>query len=122
LTHGPEPQVTGLGWPNYWKSGWNRFDFLLVASSIADMLVSLVAGAEVRALKIQKVMRLMRLARVVKLLRGMKVRGWGRGALAVNKPAVIGCRLHVRSRALVAIANWLRLPQNHRASARCLAP
>jgi len=67
------PQITGLGWINYWKSGWNRFDLLLVASSLADMLVSLVGAAEVGALKIQKVMRLLRLARVIKLVRGAKV-------------------------------------------------
>ena len=66
--------MVGLGWANYWKVGWNRFDLLLVASSLADMLVSLIGGADVRALKIQKVMRLLRLARVVKLVRGMTVR------------------------------------------------
>ena len=65
--------MVGLGWANYWKVGWNRFDLLLVACSVADMLVSLIGGAELGALKIQKVMRLMRLARVVKLMRGMKV-------------------------------------------------
>lgn len=65
-------KVVGLGPAGYWRSGWNRFDLLLVLSSVADMLVSLVGGAQVGALKIQKVMRLMRLARVVKLVRGAK--------------------------------------------------
>jgi hypothetical protein len=74
----PRHQITGLGWVNYWKIGWNRFDLLLVASSLADLLVSLIGGAEVSALKIQKVMRLLRLARVVKLVRGAKVGAAGR--------------------------------------------
>jgi hypothetical protein len=52
----PTPcQVVGLGWPNYWKSGWNRFDLALVLSSLADMVVTLAGNAELNALKIQKV-------------------------------------------------------------------
>jgi hypothetical protein len=45
----------GLGWANYWKSGWNRFDLALVLSSLADMVVTLAGSAELNALKIQKV-------------------------------------------------------------------
>ncbi|KAI8464917.1 MAG: Ion transport protein-domain-containing protein [Monoraphidium minutum] len=80
-------KVVGLGWANYWKVGWNRFDLLLVASSLADMLVSLIGGANVSALKIQKVMRLLRLARVVKLVRGMKGVRSLFGTLIVSMPA-----------------------------------
>ena len=76
-------KLTGLGWEKYWKSGWNRFDLLLVASGVADMLVALIGGAQVGALKIQKVMRLMRLARVVKLVRGAKVRRGQGGSRSV---------------------------------------
>lgn len=66
---------------NYWKSGWNRFDLVLVLSGAADMMVSIIGSSHVGALKIQKVMRLMRLARVIKLVRSAKVGGESMGAV-----------------------------------------
>ena len=107
-------QVIGLGWTNYWKMGWNRFDLLLVASSLADMLVSLIGGADVGALKIQKVMRLLRLARVVKLVRSMKVRG---GQALVEHQCHVGLGQGVSTAAAVDGTHRQRLklptPQQH---------
>lgn len=67
-------KIAGLGWRNYWKNPWNKFDALLLVTGLLDMFVSLFMGDGVaNFLKVQKVMRLLRLARVVKLMRGMKV-------------------------------------------------
>jgi hypothetical protein len=37
-------QLGGLGWEGYWKNSWNKFDLLLLVSSIVDMIVALVMG------------------------------------------------------------------------------
>lgn len=37
-------QVVGLGWTNYWKNNWNKFDFVLVLSSVVDMAIALAMG------------------------------------------------------------------------------
>lgn len=37
-------QLGGLGWEGYWKNSWNKFDLLLLVSSLADMIVALVMG------------------------------------------------------------------------------
>eukprot|EP00878_Enallax_costatus_P046677 GHUV01056932.1.p1 GENE.GHUV01056932.1~~GHUV01056932.1.p1 ORF type:complete len:116 (+),score=31.55 GHUV01056932.1:415-762(+) len=37
-------KVGGLGWTNYWKNNWNKFDFVLVLSSVVDMAIALALG------------------------------------------------------------------------------
>jgi hypothetical protein len=131
-------QVFGLGWANYWKVGWNRFDLLLVLCSVADMLVTLIGNANISGLKIQKVMRLLRLARVVKLMRGMKVRAcWclkglhvcccaTPGIASFSTPDMPSTRLILPAVCAASegtplnIAVWLPCLA-HRACARCLA-
>lgn len=39
-------QLGGLGWEGYWKNGWNKFDFLLLITSIVDMMVALIMGEQ----------------------------------------------------------------------------
>eukprot|EP00882_Tetradesmus_deserticola_P020321 GHRQ01021939.1.p2 GENE.GHRQ01021939.1~~GHRQ01021939.1.p2 ORF type:complete len:274 (+),score=131.28 GHRQ01021939.1:201-1022(+) len=66
-------KLGGLGWEGYWKNNWNKFDLVLLISSLVDMIVALAMGSHANFLKVQKIMRLLRLARVVKLMRSMKV-------------------------------------------------
>ena len=41
-------KVTGLGWHNYWRSGWNKFDFFLILMAIIDIIFTQTAqGAQV---------------------------------------------------------------------------
>lgn len=37
-------KVTGLGWHNYWRNGWNKFDFFLIVMAIVDIIVTQAAG------------------------------------------------------------------------------
>lgn len=37
-------QALGLGWQNYWKNMWNKFDFLLLITGLVDMFVTLLVG------------------------------------------------------------------------------
>eukprot|EP00775_Hariotina_reticulata_P006841 gene6841-7059_t len=80
-------KLGGLGWANYWKVSWNKFDFLLLLSSVVDMAVALGMGSHASFLQVQKIMRLLRLARVVKLMRSMKGLRSLFGTLIVSLPA-----------------------------------
>jgi hypothetical protein len=42
-------QLGGLGWEGYWKNSWNKFDLLLLISSVVDMIVALAMGGKVAA-------------------------------------------------------------------------
>ena len=37
-------KITGLGWRNYWRSGWNKFDFFLIAMAIVDIGFTAIAS------------------------------------------------------------------------------
>jgi hypothetical protein len=37
-------KVVGLGWRNYWKNPWNKFDLLLLITGLTDMFVTLFMG------------------------------------------------------------------------------
>jgi hypothetical protein len=37
-------QVVGLGWRNYWKNMWNKFDCILLVTGLVDMAVTLAVG------------------------------------------------------------------------------
>lgn len=41
-------QVVGLGWPNYWKVMWNKFDCILLVTGIVDMALTLSIGKQCR--------------------------------------------------------------------------
>lgn len=55
--------------------------------SVLDVILTLILGGSVKALKVQKIMRLMRLARVVKLIRGLKGVRSLFGTLIISLPA-----------------------------------
>lgn len=37
-------KVTGLTWHNYWRSGWNKFDFFLIVMAIVDIIFTQLAS------------------------------------------------------------------------------
>lgn len=56
------------GWRHYWASGWNRFDFVVVAASLPCLLGPLTgtrAFSAILLLRLGRVFRLMRLLRFV---------------------------------------------------------
>ncbi|CAD7702748.1 unnamed protein product [Ostreobium quekettii] len=66
-------KIVGFGWKSYIKSGWNKFDFLLVVTSAMDIAfayLSMGFASTLRLLRIQKVLRLMRISRMFKLMKG----------------------------------------------------
>lgn len=42
-------QVIGLGWPNYWKVMWNKFDCCLLVTGVVDMALTLAIGEQPHA-------------------------------------------------------------------------
>ncbi|KAL6748527.1 Ion transport protein-domain-containing protein [Haematococcus lacustris] len=59
-------KITALGWRLYWKNNWHRFDLLLLALGLLDLVVpalQLNYLRVLRVLRLQGVIRLMRAAR-----------------------------------------------------------
>ncbi len=72
--------LAGQGWGPYWKSPWNKFDFLLVCTSLFDIICSYALSASLaKVLGVQKLLRLLRISRMFKLVRGIAVGGWNGG-------------------------------------------
>ncbi|NJL76502.1 MAG: ion transporter [Saprospiraceae bacterium] len=59
-------KIKELGWEVYWKSGWNRFDFLVVLFSLPSLLVNYLPIPDT---SIFLLLRLIRLVRLVRLIR-----------------------------------------------------
>ena len=38
-------QVTGFGFAQYWRDNWNKFDFVVVATSIGGLIFEVMSGA-----------------------------------------------------------------------------
>ncbi|TNV88166.1 hypothetical protein FGO68_gene13672 [Halteria grandinella] len=56
--------------PRYFQNPWNKFDFLIVAVSIAEIIVSSVIQTNLRALKaVPQIIRLLRVVRIARILR-----------------------------------------------------
>jgi len=65
-------KVVGLGAAQYWSSGWNRFDFSVVAINVATFVLS-VAGADLGVdFTLLRVVRVVRLFRLVKTSRRLR--------------------------------------------------
>lgn len=60
-------KLLGLGVRHYFRSGWNRFDFLIVVATDSGILVRLITGTDVGTLA--SVIRMFRLGRIVRLVR-----------------------------------------------------
>jgi Ion transport protein len=68
-------KVTGLGWKEYWASGWNKLDFFLVTLSVVDIAFAYLESSVLRIVKVlkaQKLLRLLRMTRMAKALKTMK--------------------------------------------------
>ena len=68
-------KLLGYGFIPYFHSGWNRFDFFVVISSIVDIAVSNVDGFNASFLKsfqIIRVLRVLRITRVLRLIKSLK--------------------------------------------------
>merc|ERR1711998_785757 len=60
-------KVIGLGWPQYWRNHWNKFDFLIVIISWFE------AGGDVGVdFTLFRVFRVARIAKLVKANQGLK--------------------------------------------------
>ena len=59
----------------YWRNAWNKFDFLLVCTSLFDMICAYALSPSVaKAFGVNKILRLLRISRMFKLVKGIKVR------------------------------------------------
>ena len=45
-------KMTGLGFTGYWFSGWNRFDFFVVLTSILDLMMDLMGASFMTFLRV----------------------------------------------------------------------
>mmetsp|Transcript_45960 Transcript_45960/g.53019 ORF Transcript_45960/g.53019 Transcript_45960/m.53019 type:complete len:566 (+) Transcript_45960:1-1698(+) len=72
-------KVYALGPRNYWRSGWNRFDFFVVMASGFDIFMTYFGGSSQSALRVGpqlarviRVLRISRLFRLVKSFEGLQ--------------------------------------------------
>lgn len=68
-------KIAGLGWKEYWGSGWNKLDFSLVVLSVVDVAFSYLESSVLRIIKVlkaQKLLRLLRMTRMAKALKTMR--------------------------------------------------
>lgn len=61
-------KVGGLGWQQYYASGWNRFDLVVVLLSVLEQVVRLTLGSAVDV----SALRALRAVRVLRLVSGSK--------------------------------------------------
>ena len=45
-------KMLGLGFTGYWFSGWNRFDFFVVLTSIVDLLMDIMGASFMTFLRV----------------------------------------------------------------------
>ena len=62
-------KIAALGFKEYWHSRWNRFDFIIVLGSIADLSSSFLSASFVRLVRLFRISRMFRL---IKSLKGLK--------------------------------------------------
>lgn len=91
-------KITGLGFRNYFKSRWNKFDFATVVISVAGMIVENLN--EINDGTMTDVSKLIRLIRVVRIFRLLRV---------IKFLAMISETLSIISYSLPAILNVLSL-------------
>ena len=68
-------KLLGYGFRPYFHSGWNKFDFFVVCSSIVDIAMTNVEGFDASFLKsfqIIRVLRVLRITRVLRLIKSLK--------------------------------------------------
>lgn len=71
-------KIISMGFKAYWMSGWNRFDFFVVLSSIVDIIMgfALKSGGGSSFLRIgpqlARVVRVLRVSRLLKLVKSFQ--------------------------------------------------
>ena len=68
-------KLLGYGFRAYFHSGWNKFDFFVVCSSLVDLAMTNVEGFDASFLKsfqIIRVLRVLRITRVLRLIKSLK--------------------------------------------------
>ena len=65
-------KIFGLNFGQYWRDGWNRFDFFVVAGSTAGVAVRFAANGIDLATAFLRIIRLLRVARALRLVRRVK--------------------------------------------------
>lgn len=72
-------KVAGIGWREYWTSGWNKLDFSLVCLSIVDLAFSYLQSSFLRIIKVLKAQKLLKVCplRITLHMRSpLKCLGW----------------------------------------------
>eukprot|EP00854_Cymbomonas_tetramitiformis_P005079 gene5079-6183_t len=63
-------KIAALNPKVYWRfSGWNRFDFILVLTSIMDLAISFVSASFLRILRVGRISRISRITRIMRVTR-----------------------------------------------------
>jgi len=69
-------KLLGLGLKGYFYYGWNRFDFIVVAISIFDVMLDSFGKKAFAFMKagpqLARIFRVMRISRLFKLVKGLK--------------------------------------------------
>jgi hypothetical protein len=68
-------KIMGLGWDTYWRSSWNRFDFVVVVATLVGVLLTALGFASlgtlatlVRTIRVGRILRIVRSARNLRVL------------------------------------------------------
>jgi hypothetical protein len=59
-------RLLALGWRNYFKDGWNIFDFLIALGSVIGIFVSMSTSVQIRGTSTLRAFRILRLLRLLK--------------------------------------------------------
>lgn len=68
-------KIVAFHWTQFWKSGWNRFDLVLVISSVLDVSTQFLSGSFLRVLRfgrLTRITRISRITRAARLAKGLK--------------------------------------------------
>jgi hypothetical protein len=67
----------------YFKNSWNRFDFVVVMSSVFDVVIKLLENIEANLAILSSLTQLARVARIMRVTRILKLAGKNPGLLAI---------------------------------------
>jgi hypothetical protein len=65
-------KLLAYGLAGYFHTGWNKFDFFVVAASILDLIIASIDGIDAAFLKSFQIIRVLRVLRVTRVLRLVK--------------------------------------------------
>ena len=62
-------KLAAIGWSQYWRDGWNRFDFIIVIGTALGIVISATSDAEVGS--VASIVRMFRIGRILRLTKSM---------------------------------------------------